>query len=184
MWDKRESSSTINYRVSRINDITQKIIPYFNQYPLLGYKALDFSNFCKVAELVKNKAHLTGEGLQKIRDIKTDMVNYREMFESNHRNLSTVINSKWKGSEENSLYMYNRDKTILYHSTNDVKEFSEYFKIHKSTLSKHITNGTYYLGKYHFTRELSNKVLKFKNLSLHELNLMLSKDREKFRRKV
>jgi hypothetical protein len=75
--------------------------------------------------------------------------------------------------------MYNRDKTILYYYTENVKEFSEYLKIHKSTLFKHLTKGTYYLGKYHFSRELSNNVLKFMNLSLPELNSRLVKDREK-----
>lgn len=80
--------------------------------------------------------------------------------------------------------MYNRDKTILYYSTENVKEFSEYLKIHKSTLFKHLTKGTYYLKKYHLSWELSNNVLKFMNLSLPELNSRLMKDREKFRRKV
>ncbi len=63
--DKRESVSAITYRVSRINYIIEKIIPFYQKYPMLGYKALDFRNFCKVAELVKSKAHLTEEGLQK-----------------------------------------------------------------------------------------------------------------------
>jgi hypothetical protein len=51
------------------------------------------------------------------------------------------------------------------------------------TLLKHLTNGTYYLGKYLFSKELSDNVLKWKNLSLSELNLMLTKDRENFIRK-
>ena len=92
----------------------------------------------------------------------------------------------------NNLFMFNRDKTILYYYTENIKEFSEYLKIHKSTLFKHLTKGTFYLGKYHFSssgggqqdRELSNNVLKFMNLSLPELKSRLMKDREKFLRKV
>lgn len=62
--------------------------------------------------------------------------------------------------------MYNRDKYILYHSTNDVKEFSEFLKIQEFTLYKHITKGSYYMRKYYFSNELSGNVFKFKNLSL------------------
>ena len=80
--------------------------------------------------------------------------------------------------------MYNRDRTILYHFTDNVKEFSEYLKIYKSTLYAHLTKGTYYLNKYSFSEELSDNVLNFHNLSLPELNLMLTKDREKFIRKI
>jgi hypothetical protein len=34
---------------------------------------LDYLDWCKVAELMKNKAHLTEEGLSKIRKIKAGM---------------------------------------------------------------------------------------------------------------
>jgi hypothetical protein len=34
---------------------------------------LDYLDWCKVAELMKNKAHLTWEGLSKIRKIKAGM---------------------------------------------------------------------------------------------------------------
>jgi hypothetical protein len=47
-------------------DIEKKIIPFFNEYPILGVKSLDFSDFKKVAELVKSKEHLNIEGLNKI----------------------------------------------------------------------------------------------------------------------
>ena len=46
---------------------------FFVKYPMLGGKALDFANFCKVAELMKNKSHLTPEGLEEIRKIKAQM---------------------------------------------------------------------------------------------------------------
>ena len=59
--------------VTGLSDITEKIIPFFNQYPLRGSKALDFKDFVKVAELMKNKAHLTAEGLDQIRKIKAGM---------------------------------------------------------------------------------------------------------------
>ena len=61
------------YRVTKFDDIVNKIIPFFKKYPILGVKALDFADFCKAAELMKNKAHLTKDGLEKIRKIKAGM---------------------------------------------------------------------------------------------------------------
>ena len=41
-------------------------MPFFKQYTLKGVKALDFNDWCKVAELVKTKEHLNVDGLNKI----------------------------------------------------------------------------------------------------------------------
>lgn len=59
--------------VSKLSDITTKIIPFFHKHPIEGVKALDFADFCKVVELMKNKAHLTQSGLEEIRLIKAGM---------------------------------------------------------------------------------------------------------------
>ena len=71
----------IEIRISKFSDLTEKVIPFFEKYPIVGVKALDFSDFCcffflkkkPVAELMKNKAHLTSEGLDQIRQIKMGM---------------------------------------------------------------------------------------------------------------
>ena len=44
-----------DFRVTKFIDITEKIIPFFKKYPVLGVKALDFYDGCKVAELMKEK---------------------------------------------------------------------------------------------------------------------------------
>jgi hypothetical protein len=44
-------------------------------------KALDFADFCEVAELIKNKVHLTSEGLKKIHIIKAGMNRGRRLEE-------------------------------------------------------------------------------------------------------
>ena len=49
------------------------IIPFFQKYPILGIKSLDFMDWCKIAKMVKNKAHLTEEGLNQIREIRDGM---------------------------------------------------------------------------------------------------------------
>jgi hypothetical protein len=66
--------------VSNLSDVCAKIIPLFNKYPLVGAKKQDYLDFVKVAELVKNKAHLTEEGLNQIIKIKSGMNKGRETF--------------------------------------------------------------------------------------------------------
>jgi len=62
-----------NFTVAKFSDIELKIIPFFKQYPVLGVKSLDFSDFCEIADIVKVKEHLTEEGLAKIEIIKSGM---------------------------------------------------------------------------------------------------------------
>lgn len=52
--------------VENLFDITEKIIPFFDKYPILGVKALDFSGFKPAAIIVNTKGHLTKEGLDQI----------------------------------------------------------------------------------------------------------------------
>ena len=61
------------FRVTKFDDIINKIIPLFNNNLILGVKAEDFNDFCKVAEMMKKKEHLTLEGLEKIKKIKAGM---------------------------------------------------------------------------------------------------------------
>lgn len=63
--------------VSGFTNISTKIIPLFKKYPLHGSKAKDFEDFCKIAELIESKVHLTQEGLEQIRLIESIMNNAR-----------------------------------------------------------------------------------------------------------
>ena len=51
----RTIPNEINFKVTKFQDITNKIIPIFKKYNILGVKALDFADWCKVAELMKEK---------------------------------------------------------------------------------------------------------------------------------
>lgn len=62
--------NVINYIVTKFEDITQKIIPLLKKYPVQRVKSKDFADFCQVGELMKEKKHLTKEGLDKIKKIK------------------------------------------------------------------------------------------------------------------
>ena len=53
------SNEAVDFIIQRFEDLTTKVIPFFAKYPVVGIKALDFADWCKAAELIKNKAHLT-----------------------------------------------------------------------------------------------------------------------------
>ena len=61
------------YLVTVFSDIDNKIIPFLNEYPLLGTKIYDYLDFLLIFELIKSKAHLTNEGLKKIKHIKNNI---------------------------------------------------------------------------------------------------------------
>jgi hypothetical protein len=62
-----------DFRVTNLGDMTDKIIPFFDNYPLHGSKLKDFNDIKRVAELMKEKSHLTPEGLEQILVIKSGM---------------------------------------------------------------------------------------------------------------
>ena len=59
--------------VYKFSDITEKLLPFFKKYPLRTVKLLDFDDFIKVSDLMKEGSHLTKEGIEKISLIKKGM---------------------------------------------------------------------------------------------------------------
>jgi hypothetical protein len=68
-----EKSGIVNFSVRNFSDITDKIIPFFEEYNIQGVKAKDFNDFKEASILMKSKLHLTKEGLDKILLIKSRM---------------------------------------------------------------------------------------------------------------
>jgi hypothetical protein len=62
-----------HYTVTKFKDINEKIIPFFDKYPLIGTKMLNFASFKLVTQMMENKEHLTVEGIEKIKIIKSGM---------------------------------------------------------------------------------------------------------------
>lgn len=75
--DLPDSSNRINQRwsfcVRKLDDHINIIIPMFEQVPLVSQKRLDFEDFKTVVFMMKQGEHLTPEGLEKIREIKSKM---------------------------------------------------------------------------------------------------------------
>jgi hypothetical protein len=67
-WYQKGNSGS--FVCSNITEINNKIIPFFNKYPLMGLKLLSYKDWCKAAEIIKGKGHLTSIGLDMIIKIK------------------------------------------------------------------------------------------------------------------
>ena len=65
-----KSNNVFRYRVSKLTYLSEKIIPFFKKYPIIGIKSKDFKDFCTVVNMMKDKKHLSFEGIEQIRKIK------------------------------------------------------------------------------------------------------------------
>jgi len=91
-----------HFVVSKLSDLTDKIIPFFENYPLEGSKRLDFEDFCKVVKLIQMKTHLTQEGVDQIMEIKAGMNKGRSRNGSKYP-ISRQHVLTWKSEEKNKL---------------------------------------------------------------------------------
>ena len=73
-----ERGDIVDFHVTKIDDILNIIIPFFEKYSILGVKLDNYKDFCKIAKLIKNKEHLTEKGLEEIKLIKLKMNTLRD----------------------------------------------------------------------------------------------------------
>jgi Cytochrome C and Quinol oxidase polypeptide I/GIY-YIG catalytic domain len=115
-------------------------------------------------------------------NIKVELVleQYYLLNSSYNLNVIKVANNP-SGSNSKPLYMYNRDKTILYYFSYQQNDFIKNLKIHFETFKKHLNNNTHYLGRYSFSRVLI-ETAKISDMSLVDLGLKLDKERINYNR--
>jgi hypothetical protein len=157
------------FRVTSIKPILEKIIPFFQTYPIIGVKSEDFASWCEAAEIIRTAAHLRKEGFDKLIALKGGMNKSRKV------DLQEDVESK---SIEGPFYIYNRIQTILYYHTDNYQELTETLKIQKHYLLMCLDKGTIYYSKYTFSRDL-NPTAKHQLLTLSELKSDIEKVRAK-----
>jgi hypothetical protein len=71
----RSSTSTprCDFIVQDTSFLLDKIISHFDLYPLLNLKQEDYLCFRKAIFLIKEKSHLTREGLDKLKSLNLEM---------------------------------------------------------------------------------------------------------------
>jgi hypothetical protein len=60
------SDKTIKYETRSISDIALKIIPHFQEYPLLSGKKKEFESFAAIVQLLYDGKHLTPDGFAEV----------------------------------------------------------------------------------------------------------------------
>lgn len=70
---KYAGKSAVSLAIVDFKDITDILIPFFNENPIIGVKLYDYLDWCKIHSLMINRSHLTVEGINSIRKIKSGM---------------------------------------------------------------------------------------------------------------
>jgi hypothetical protein len=81
----RTNKNICVYRVTKIKDLVDIIIPHFIKYPLISHKYSDFILWSKAVELINKKEHLVSTGFMTI-------LNY---YASINRGLSSQVLSAY-----------------------------------------------------------------------------------------
>jgi LAGLIDADG endonuclease len=117
LYKSREK--VLDFVVSKLSDINNNIIPFFSKYPIEGEKYKDFMYFCKIVELMNNKAHLTKEGLNEIRNIKL-LMNRRNSSSSTYNTDISPISTSDHISLDTSDNLTNSLKDVVIESDIDI----------------------------------------------------------------
>jgi hypothetical protein len=69
----KHGEDSLQYVITSIDQLFTLVIPHFDSYPLISKKYADYLLFKKVVTIIRNKGHLSKEGLQEIMSIKANM---------------------------------------------------------------------------------------------------------------
>jgi hypothetical protein len=69
----RPDRKTSKYEVRNLEDLLQKIIPFFKKNPLRTQKKHDFLVFCEICEVLQKRDHLKEPGVIKLLDLAYSM---------------------------------------------------------------------------------------------------------------
>jgi LAGLIDADG DNA endonuclease family protein len=67
--------SVCEFIVTRTEHLANKIIPFFDKYPIVGSKYFNYLDFKSALDIIKNKEYLNpdGKGLEKILQLKNSI---------------------------------------------------------------------------------------------------------------
>ncbi len=70
---KNSSDRTFKFEVRSIKDLINKVIPYFEKYPLLSSKRKDFETFKYICQMVYERKHLKKDTLKEMVELSYQM---------------------------------------------------------------------------------------------------------------
>ena len=72
---RKNHGNTFCFRVRGHENLKFRVVPFFEKHKLKTRKGVDFLKFRKVIQIMDRQEHLTQEGLEQIRKIKSSMNN-------------------------------------------------------------------------------------------------------------
>lgn len=63
------SDKTIKYEVRSVSELANKVVPHFQQYPLLSSKRNDFEKFAQIVQIMHMGEHLRPEGFTRVLEL-------------------------------------------------------------------------------------------------------------------
>ena len=67
------SDKTVKYEVRSVSDLVEKVLPHFEERPLLSGKQNDLEKFAQVCRMMYQRMHLTETGFNQIVDLAFEM---------------------------------------------------------------------------------------------------------------
>jgi hypothetical protein len=74
----KKKQPLVSYNVTKLSDIQNIIVPFLEKNTLQGIKYKDYLDFVQIMRMMINKDHLTTQGLDKLKEIKSGMNDNRK----------------------------------------------------------------------------------------------------------
>jgi len=146
---ERQKKSSVEFVVTSLWEIVEKIVPFFDKYPLCkeGLKMLDYVDFCKVVQLLKEDAHLTEEGLNKIRKIKSEMRIRRIKSIGGDENMP-ISEIDTSAAKPQKIFVYDSSTLTFSSVVYGYERLANLLGIHVNTARRAVKSGGVYANKY------------------------------------
>jgi LAGLIDADG endonuclease len=91
------NTRTMKFVITSNNDIINKVIPHFDMYPLKTSKYLNYIDFKSAANLMKDKKHYEREGIEMLKEIKSQMNKARSFKDKFYYcwNKDIILKAEW-----------------------------------------------------------------------------------------
>jgi hypothetical protein len=163
---------SVEFVITKLNDLENKLLPFLKNHPVIGEKLLDYLDFTQALDIIKNKAHLTEEGLEKIRQIKTRMNKARNLTlipecKENPKFIQEKVLGRKKFSEDTKLRMatihgnpvnvYEKCSSEgfkLIGSFVSARRAGNFLGMSGSTVNRYVNSGAIFKERYKFSSPL------------------------------
>ena len=81
----------VKYRVSKLADLREQLVPFFRHNELFGHKRGAFELFAELVELISRKDHLNPDGLKRAKDLARKLTEHNRKGQSGSPDARDVL---------------------------------------------------------------------------------------------